>query len=219
MTRFNSRLAAVAAVVVLAPAVSGCGINAIPSNEEKAKEEWGNVQAAYQRRADLVPNLVATVEAAAIAERTTLTDVIEARSRATSVQLTPEMLEDPQAVARFQAAQGELTQALSRLLVVAEQYPTVRSNDNFVALQSQLEGTENRINIARRDYNAAARVHNTALRTFPTVIWASTIHSGSKPLPLFSATEAAQNAPQVSFNVGGAPAAPSAAPGSAPPAQ
>lgn len=213
MMRVNPRLAAVAAVVVVAPAMSGCGVNAIPTNEERAKAAWADVQAAYQRRADLIPNLVATVEAAAASERATLTQVIEARSRATSVQLTPEMLSDPAAMQRFQAAQGELTQALSRLMLVVEQYPQIQSNANFVALQSQLEGTENRINIARRDYNEAVRVHNTALRTFPTVLWANTIHSGSGPMQPFQANEAAQSAPTVTFN---APAG--AAPGSAPPA-
>jgi LemA protein len=213
MMRVNPRLAAVAAVVMLAPAVSGCGVNAIPTNEENAKAKWADVQAAYQRRADLIPNLVATVQAAAIAERTTLTQVIEARSRATSIQLTPEMLNDPAAMQRYQAAQGELTQALSRLMLVVEQYPQIQSNQNFIALQSQLEGTENRINIARRDYNEAVRAHNTALRTFPTVIWANTIHAGSGPMQPFQANEAAQSAPTVTFDV-----APGAAPGSAPPA-
>lgn len=213
MMRINPRLAAVAAVVVLAPAVSGCGVNTIPTNEENARAKWADVQAAYQRRADLIPNLVATVQAAAISERTTLTQVIEARSRATSIQLTPEMLNDPAAMQRYQAAQGELSEALSRLMLVVERYPEVKSNQNFIALQSQLEGTENRINIARRDYNEAVRVHNTALRTFPTVLWANTIHAGSDAMQPFQANEAAQSAPTVSFDMN-----PAAAPGSAPPA-
>lgn len=219
MIRISPRLAAVAAVVVLAPAATGCGINAIPTKEEAAKARWADVQSQYQRRADLVPNLVATVQGAAVQERTTLTQVIEARARATSVQVTPETLNDPQAFQRFQAAQGELSQALSRLLMVTENYPQLQSNQNFLALQSQLEGTENRIAVARRDYNEAVRDYNTSLRTFPTVLWAKTIHGGSQPMQAFTATEAAQSAPNVNFDALN-PASPpaSAAPGSAPPA-
>lgn len=219
MIRIPPRLAAVAAVVVLAPAVASCGINSIPTKEEAAKARWADVQSQYQRRIDLIPNLVATVQGAAVQERTTLTQVIDARSRATSVQVTPETLNDPQAFQRFQAAQGELSQALSRLLMVTENYPQLQSNQNFLALQSQLEGTENRIAVARRDYNEAVRDYNTSLRTFPTVIWAKTIHGGSQPMQAFSATEAAQSAPGVNFDaLNPAAPAPSAAPGSAPPA-
>ncbi|WP_298743472.1 LemA family protein [uncultured Brevundimonas sp.] len=221
--RLNSRAAAVAAMVVLAPAATGCGVNAIPTKEEAAKARWADVQSQYQRRSDLIPNLVATVQGAAIAERATLTQVIEARARATGVTVTPETLTDPAAFQRYQAAQGELSQALSRLMLVVERYPEVRSNQNFIALQSQLEGTENRIAVARRDYNEAVRDYNTSLRTFPTVIWAKTIHGGSEPMQLFTATEAAQTAPTVNFDAlnparPGGNAAPTA-PGSAPPAQ
>jgi len=212
MIRYNPRLAAVAAAVVVLPSVSACGINTIPTKEETAKARWADVQAAYQRRADLVPNLVATVQAAAVSERAILTEVIEARSRATSVQISPEQLSNPQALQQFQAAQGQLSQALSRLMLVVERYPTIQSNQNFLALQSQLEGTENRINVSRRDYNEAVRDYNTSLRTFPTVIWANTIHGSSKPMQPFTANEAAQSAPQVSFNM-----TPGAAPGSPPP--
>ena len=215
MIRIPPRLAAVAAVVVLAPAVASCGINSIPTKEEAAKARWADVQSQYQRRADLVPNLVATVQGAAVQERTTLTQVIEARSRATAVQVTPETLNDPQAFQRFQAAQGELSQALSRLLMVTENYPQLQSNQNFLALQSQLEGTENRITIARRDYNEAVRDYNTTLRTFPSVIWAKTIQSGSKPMQLFTATAEAQSGPQVNFTRGAPPSNASAAPGGA----
>lgn len=217
MIRFSPRVSALAAVMVLAPAVAGCGINAIPTKEEAAKARWADVQSQYQRRADLVPNLVATVQGAAIAERTTLTQVIEARAQATGATITPETLNDPAAFQRYQAAQGQLSQALSRLLLVVERYPDIRSNQNFVALQSQLEGTENRIAVARRDYNEAVRDYNTSLRTFPTVIWANTIHGGSEPMQLFTANESAQTAPGVNFDAlqpGGA--APAAAPGSAP---
>ena len=219
MIRFSHRAAALAAVVVLAPAVTGCGVNAIPTKEENAKRAWADVQSAYQRRADLIPNLVSTVQGAAIQERTTLTQVVEARARATSVTVTPETLNDPAAFQRYQAAQGELSQALSRLLMVVENYPTLQSNQNFLTLQSQLEGTENRIAIARRDYNEAVRDYNTSLRTFPTVIWAKTIHGGSKPMELFTATAAAQSAPTVSFDALNPSAPPpGAAPGSPPPA-
>ncbi len=222
MIRLNSRMAGIAAVVVLAPAVTGCGINAIPTKEEAAKARWADVQSQYQRRSDLIPNLVATVQGAAIAERTTLTQVIEARARATGVTVTPETLSDPAAFQQYQAAQGELTQALSRLMLVVERYPEVRSNQNFIALQSQLEGTENRIAVARRDYNEAVQDYNTSLRTFPTVIWAKTIHGGSEPMQLFAATEAAQSAPTVNFDAinpatPGGTAAPTQ-PGATPPA-
>lgn len=223
MIRFSHRAVAVAAVVVLAPAVTGCGVNVIPTKEENAKRAWADVQSSYQRRADLIPNLVSTVQGAAIQERTTLTQVVEARARATGVTVTPETLNDPAAFQRYQAAQGELSQALSRLLMVVENYPQLQSNQNFLALQSQLEGTENRINVARGDYNAAVQDYNTSLRTFPTIIWAKTIHGGSQPMQLFSATEAAQTAPNVNFDAlnpasgaapggGAAPVTPGAAP-------
>jgi LemA protein len=229
MIRFSHRAAALAAVVVMAPAVTGCGVNAIPTKEEAAKARWADVQSAYQRRADLIPNLVSTVQGAAIQERTTLTQVVEARARATGVTVTPETLNDPAAFQQYQAAQGELSQALSRLLMVVENYPQLQSNQNFLVLQGQLEGTENRINVARGDYNAAVQDYNTSLRTFPTVIWAKTLHGGSQPMQLFSATEAAQTAPTVNFdglnpaNASGAAApgggAAPVTPGAAPPAQ
>jgi len=218
MIRFSHRAAALAAVVVIAPAVTGCGVNAIPTKEEAAKARWADVQSAYQRRADLIPNLVSTVQGAAIQERTTLTQVVEARARATGVTVTPETLNDPAAFQQYQAAQGELSQALSRLLMVVENYPQLQSNQNFLMLQGQLEGTENRINVARGDYNAAVQDYNTSLRTFPTIIWAKTIHGGSQPMQLFSATEAAQTAPGVNFDALN-PANAGATPGAAPPAQ
>ncbi|MDZ4364836.1 LemA family protein [Brevundimonas sp.] len=218
MIRFNNSTIAVAAVVVMVPALAGCGVNAIPTKEEAAKARWADVQAQYQRRADLIPNLVATVQAAAIQERTTLTAVIEARARATSIQVTPETLNDPAAFAQYQAAQGQLSQALSRLLLTVEAYPQLQSNQNFIALQSQLEGTENRIAVARRDYNGAVQDYNTTLRTFPTVLWANTIHGGSKPMQLFTATTEAQAAPTVSFNLDSAPQT-ATAPAPAAPAQ
>ncbi len=223
MVRFPPRAGAVAAALVLLPAVSACGYNTIPTKQERAEAAWADVQSQYQRRADLIPNLVATVQGAATQERTTLTQVIEARAKATSVQITPETLSDPAAFQAFQAAQGQLTSALSRLLVTVEAYPQLQANQNFLQLQSQLEGTENRITIARRDYNEAVRDYNTSLRTFPTVIWAKTFQSGNEPMQLFTATAEAQAAPTVRFDApvaapaGGAASA--VAPGSPPPAR
>ncbi|WP_269513906.1 LemA family protein [Brevundimonas subvibrioides] len=214
MVRINSRLGMAFAVVLAVPALSACGYNTIPTKQERAQAAWADVQSQYQRRADLIPNLVATVQGAAIQERTTLTQVTEARARATAVQITPETLSDPAAFQQFQAAQGQLTSALSRLLVTVEAYPQLQANQGFLQLQSQLEGTENRITIARRDYNEAVRDYNTSLRTFPTVIWAKTVFSGEEPMQLFTATAEAQSAPQVQFNLNGAP---TSAPGSTPP--
>lgn len=199
MIRFSPRVSALAAVVILTPAVAGCGINAIPTKEEAAKARWADVQSQYQRRADLVPNLVATVQGAAIAERTTLTQVIEARAQATGATVTPETLNDPAAFQRYQAAQGQLSQALSRLLLVVERYPDLKSNQNFIALQSQLEGTENRIAVSRRDYIEAVRDYNTSLRTFPTMLWAMTAFRSSQPMAAFTATEGSQTPPAVKF--------------------
>lgn len=219
MIRISPRLSAVAAVVVLAPAVAGCGYNTIPTKQERAHAAWADVQSQYQRRADLIPNLVATVQAAGIQERTTLTEVINARNAAVATPLSAEQLSDPAAVQAFTNAQGRVTAGVRALGVLVEAYPQLQSNQNFLQLQSQLEGTENRITVARRDYNEAVRDYNTSLRTFPTVIWAKTAHAGSEPMQLFSATEAAQSAPTVNFNaISPAAPAPSAAPGSAPPA-
>ena len=225
MARSTSRFVGSIAVILAAQSVAACGYNTIPTKQERAEAAWADVQSQYQRRADLIPNLVATVQGAAIQERTALTQVIEARARATSVQVTPETLSDPAAFQQFQAAQGQLTSALSRLLVTVEAYPQLQANQGFLQLQSQLEGTENRITIARRDYNEAVRDYNTGLRTFPTVIWAKTAFSGETPMQLFTATAEAQTAPQVQFNLDGqAPAqpggaAPAVAPGSTPPSQ
>ena len=226
MVRLNARSIALTTALLITPAVTGCGYNTIPTKQERAEAAWADVQSQYQRRADLVPNLVATVQGAAIQERTTLTDVINARARATSVNISADNLSDPQAFQQYQQAQGQLSGALSRLLVSVEAYPQLQANQNFLTLQSQLEGTENRIQIARRDYNEAVRDYNTTLRTFPSVIWAKTIQSGSKPMQLFTATAEAQSAPQVNFNLGNPPAnaapggnAAPATPGATPPAQ
>lgn len=175
--------------------LSACGINSIPTAEENAKAKWADVQSQYQRRADLIPNLVNTVRAFADHEREVLTQVTEARARAGSVQVDPT---NAQAVQNFANAQNELGSALSRLLVTVERYPELRSNENFMSLQSQLEGTENRIAVARRDYNAAVQAYNTEIRTFPSVIGARVIY-GSQPMQPFQAEEAAQRAPTVDF--------------------
>jgi LemA protein len=193
------RPAAILAIVLLGLGLSGCGYNTIPTLEEQAKARWADVQNQYQRRADLIPNLVASVQGYAKQEKDVLTSVVEARAKATSVRVDASQLTDPEKVKQFQDAQNQLSGALGRLLAVTEAYPDLKSNQNFLALQSQLEGTENRIAVARRDYIEAVRQYNLALRTFPTVIWASTVFSGSKPMAEFTATDAAQTPPQVKF--------------------
>lgn len=212
----NLKGALAALIVVTAPvSLGGCGVNDIPTKQETAKAKWADVQAAYQRRADLIPNLVATVQGYAQQERAVLIGVTQARARATGVTVNADQLSDPAAVQRFQQAQDQLSGALGRLLAVSENYPNLKSNENFLALQSQLEGTENRINIARIDYNDAVRDYNTTLRVLPTSLWAGTFYRSAKPMQPFGATAAAQSAPQVQFNFNGPPAG--APPGSTPP--
>ncbi|MGA8651610.1 MAG: LemA family protein [Xanthobacteraceae bacterium] len=193
------RIGLAAALVGIALTVSGCGYNTIPTLEEQAKARWSDVQNQYQRRADLIPNLVATVQGYAAQEKSVLTAVIEARAKATQVKVDVSQLTDPDKIKAFQDAQNQLTGALGRLLAVSENYPDLKSNANFLALQSQLEGTENRIAVARRDYIEAVRVYNTALRTFPTVIWAKTAFAGNKPMAEFTASEGSEKPPQVKF--------------------
>ena len=229
MARGPHRIVVTLGVVALAQGVAACGYNTIPEKQERAEAAWADVQSQYQRRADLIPNLVATVQAAGIQERTTLTEVIEARNAAVATPLTADQLSDPAAVQAFVNAQGRVTAGVRSIGVLVEAYPQLRANENFLNLQSQLEGTENRITIARRDYNEAVRDYNTSLRTFPTVIWANTAFSGEEPMQLFNATEEAQSAPRVEFNMNGTPApagnaapgggAAPVAPGSTPPAQ
>ena len=180
-------------------ALSACGYNTIPTLEEQAKARWADVQNQYQRRSDLIQNLVATVQGYAAQEKNVLTAVVEARAKATQVKIDASDLTDPAKLKAFQDAQAQLTGVLGRLLAVSENYPDLKSNANFLALQSQLEGTENRIAVARRDYIDAVRAYNTALRTFPTVLWAKTAFSGNKPMAEFTATEGAQTPPQVKF--------------------
>ena len=178
--------------------LAGCGLNSVPTAEEQVNAAWGNLQADYQRRADLVPNLVNTVKGYAQQERTVLTQVTEARAKATSIQLNAGDLDDPAKVQAFQNAQTQLSGSLGRLLATFEAYPDLKSNQNFLALQDQLEGTENRINASRRDYNEAVRSYNTRIRTFPDAIGAKVFY-GSKPKVSFEAAAAAQQAPTVNF--------------------
>jgi LemA protein len=181
--------------------VAGCGINTIPTYQENAKAKWSEVLNQYQRRADLIPNLVETVKGYAAHEREVLEGVAKARAQATQVQLQipPDVLTNPEAFKRFQEAQAQLSSALARLLAVSERYPDLKANQNFLALQSQLEGTENRIAVARRDYIEAVRQYNTELRTFPGIIWASTLYRGYKPLETFTISEDAMRPPPVKF--------------------
>jgi LemA protein len=199
MTASISRLRTACAVVLLGLTVSACGYNTIPTAEETAKAKWADVQNNYQRRADLIPNLVATVQGFARQEREVLTAVTEARAKATQVKVDVSELSDPQKLAQFQAAQAQLSGALGRLLAVSERYPELKSNQNFLALQSQLEGTENRIAVARRDYIDAVRVYNTELKTFPGILWAATFFRNNKPMAEFTASDSAQKPPEVKF--------------------
>jgi LemA protein len=182
--------------------LAGCGVNSIPAKDETVKARLGDVQAAYQRRSDLIPNLVATVQGYAAQEKSVLTAVTQARANATHVSIDATTVTDPAAFQKFQQAQDQLSGVLGRLLSITENYPDLKSNQNFLALQSQLEGTENRIEIARRDYNAAVQDYNTELRTFPGVIWAKTLYSSQKPAQQFAASAAAQSAPVVNFGTG-----------------
>jgi LemA protein len=179
--------------------LAGCGLNSVPTAEEQVNAKWGDLQADYQRRADLIPNLVRTVERYAQQERDVLTDVTNARARASGVQLSADDLSDPAKVRQFQEAQSQLGSSLGRLLVTFERYPDLKSNQNFLALQDQLEGSENRINASRRDYNEAVREYNTTIRTFPDAIGAR-IFYGAKPKVPFEAAAGAPTAPSVNFN-------------------
>ena len=208
-------MAAFALIAVAATSLSGCGANTIPTKEEAAKQKWADVQTAYQRRADLIPNLVSTVKGYAAQEKSVLVEVTEARSKATSMTVDASAISDPAKFKQFQAAQGGVSSALGRLLVVQEKYPELKSDQNFLALQSQLEGTENRIEIARRDYNSAVQDYNTTLVTIPGSLWASTMYKSYKQATPFAASAAAQSAPVVNFNTG-APPAPAAQPATTP---
>jgi len=173
------------------------GINTIPTLEEKVNASWAQVENQYQRRMDLIPNLVNTVKGYAAHEHSTLTDVIQARANATKVTITPETVNDPEAFKKYEQAQGQLSSALSHLMMVSEKYPDLKADQNFLALQSQLEGTENRISVARRDYILVVQEYNTRIRTFPGLLFAGMY--GAKPKANFTATEGADKAPAVNF--------------------
>jgi len=229
-TRPLTRRWARAALILLAPLMlAACGYNAIPTKQLAAQEKWSEVQNQSQRRADLIPNLVNTVKGYAAQEKSTLVEVTEARASATQVKVDASTITNPAAFQQYEQAQDRLSGVLGRLMMIQERYPDLKSNQNFLALQSQLEGTENRIAIARRDYNEAVQDYNTTLVTFPQIIWAKTLHGDAKPMQLFTASTSAQAAPTVSFDTtpppppsGTAPAGPppaGASPGSAPPSK
>jgi len=204
------QLPKLAAAFGLALALAGCGVNTIPTKDQAVKARWADVQAAYQRRSDLIPNLANTVAAYAKQEQTVLTQVTQARASATQVKVDASTITDPAKFAEFQQAQDKLSGVLGRLMAISENYPELKSNQNFLALQSQLEGTENRIEISRRDYNAAVQDYNTELVTIPGSIWAATFYKSYKQATPFAASAAAQSAPTVF------PGAQSAAPPPAP---
>jgi LemA protein len=186
-------------VATLTAFLAGCGINNIPTYEQSAKAAWSEVLSQYKRRADLIPNLVETVKGFAEQEKSVLTDVIEARAKATQVQVPADILTNPEAMKRFQDAQSTLGGALGRLMAVVERYPDIKSGQNFIALQSELAGTENRIAIARRDYINAVRVYNTELTTFPGRLWRSFMYPSSKEMATFDITPEETQTPKVDF--------------------
>ena len=188
-------------LLLTVPWLSGCGVNNIPTYDEQVKATWAQVGNQYQRRADLVPNLVATVKGYAAHEKETLTAVTEARAKVGSIQAGKEVLNNPQLLQQFQSAQSELGSALQRLMVVVERYPDLKANQNFLALQSQLEGTENRISVARRDFILAVGKYNTEIRTFPGLIWHKILYSDMPLRETYEATtQSAEQAPKVNFN-------------------
>lgn len=187
------------AVFLLAFGLTGCGINAVPTQDEQVKAAWSEVLNQYQRRADLIPNLVETVRGYAKQEQTVLTEVTQARARATQMTLPADILSNPQAFRQFEQNQAALGGALGRLLAVSERYPDLKSNQNFLVLQSQLEGTENRIAVARQDYIVAVQAYNTTLRTIPSRWVAAIFYPGAKVRETFTISQKAQQAPQVKF--------------------
>lgn len=192
----RTRIAVVLAALGLL--LAGCGVNTIPTLEEAAKARWSDVQNQYQRRSDLIPNLVETVKGYARHEQDTLTQVVEARAKATSVKVDASTITDPAKFKEFQDAQNQLSGVLGRLLAISENYPDLKANQNFLALQSQLEGTENRIAVARRDYVNAVQAYNTEVNTFPGLLWAKFFWH-AKPMQTFEATPESQKAPSVKF--------------------
>jgi LemA protein len=187
------------ALLAVALSLAACGVNDIPTYEEQAKAAWSEVLNQYQRRSDLIPNLVETVKGYAAQERETLTAVTEARAKVAQMQLPANVVTDPNAFQQFQKNQEALRGALSRQMVVVERYPDLKSNQNFLALQAQLEGTENRISVARRDYILGVQRYNTELRTFPGAFWAATIYRSAQPMQTFTIEPGAQVVPKVDF--------------------
>jgi LemA protein len=206
LTRLRTLVARAAMFLAIPALLAGCGINNIPTKEEAAKAQWAEVQNQYQRRSDLIPNLVETVKGYAAQEKSVLVEVTQARASATQVKVDDSTLTDPAKFQEYAQAQDRLSGVLGRLMMIQESYPDLKSNQNFLALQSQLEGTENRIAIARRDYNEAVRSYNLEFKTFPNSFWAM-FHKDSKPMQMFQASATAQSAPSVSF----APSAPAPA--------
>jgi len=200
MIALSKRFGAPLAALVLAFNLAGCGVNTIPTQEERARAAWSEVLNQYQRRSDLIPNLVETVKGYAQQERDVLIQVTEARAKATQVKVDASTLTDPEAFKRFQDAQAQLSGVLGRLLAISERYPDLKSNQNFLTLQAQLEGTENRVAVARRDYIEAVRVYNTELRTFPGIIWATVLYRNNKPMETFTINEEQMRVPKVNFN-------------------
>jgi LemA protein len=194
-----NRVAQLLSLIALFALLTGCGINNIPTYDEAAKAAWSQVENQYQRRADLIPNLVETVKGYAKQEKDVLVQVTEARSKVAQMQVPKDIINNPQAFKQFQQNQDALSSSLARLMVVVEKYPELKSNQNFLALQSQLEGTENRISVARRDYIEAVQKYNTELRTIPGRWWAALLYSDAKVKETFSAPPEAQKAPQVKF--------------------
>jgi LemA protein len=200
LTRPRSRTFVYALALAIAGlALAGCGINTIPTLQERAKASWSEVLNQYQRRADLIPNLVETVKGYAAQESKVLTEVVEARAKATQMQIPPDILTNPEAFKKFQEVQGQLSGSLARLLAVVENYPDLKSNQNFLALQSQLEGTENRIAIARGDYIKAVQAYNTEIRTIPGRWWRAVLYPDAEPMQNFTVAEETTKVPEVKF--------------------
>ncbi|HSB58687.1 MAG TPA: LemA family protein [Methyloceanibacter sp.] len=200
LTRPRSRtFVRVLALAIAGLALAGCGINTIPTLQERAKASWSEVLNQYQRRADLIPNLVETVKGYAAQESKVLTEVVEARAKATQMQIPPDILTNPEAFKKFQEVQGQLSGSLARLLAVVENYPDLKSNQNFLALQSQLEGTENRIAIARGDYIKSVQAYNTEIRTIPGRWWRAVLYPDAEPMQNFTVAEETTKVPEVKF--------------------
>ena len=201
LNRQSIRVVPFALLIAATLALSGCGINTIPTYEQDAKAKWSEIQNQYKRRADLIPNLVESVKGFADQEKSVLTGVTEARAKATQAQITlpPDILTNPEAMKKYAEAQNQLTGALRQLLAVSERYPDIKSGQNFLALQSQLEGTENRIAISRRDYIQSVQQYNTELNTFPGRIWKAILYSSAKDMATFEVPEKERETPKVDF--------------------